>query len=188
MMYQSLEPEPEGAIFHKRSMPQDTHSSPHDTDTSIAYWLELNIQGHAQHCQPCASRVRRTCNARPVVGRWADGASKPKPLLDDEFELLDRVWARRLLHRAAVDASAPTVPRVGVVRGSNACHSPFDSCPTDLITRRRSNNWPCTSRAAAALRVSPEIMTYPGERLTCGENRLDSNRRSTALETRSSTS
>ena len=46
-MYQSLEPEPEGAIFQKRSMPQDMHSSPHDTDTSIAYWLETNIQGRA---------------------------------------------------------------------------------------------------------------------------------------------
>jgi hypothetical protein len=30
------------------------HSSPHDTDTSIAYWLELNIQGHAAHHQSLA--------------------------------------------------------------------------------------------------------------------------------------
>ena len=30
-MYQSLEPEPEGAICPKRSMPQATFSSPHDT-------------------------------------------------------------------------------------------------------------------------------------------------------------
>ena len=52
MMYQYLEPEPEGAICPKRSMPQALHSSPHDTlpvsrtDASIANWLGSNIQGH----------------------------------------------------------------------------------------------------------------------------------------------
>ena len=52
-MYQYLEPEPEGAICPKRSMPQALHSSPHDTlpvsrtDASIANWPGSNIQGHA---------------------------------------------------------------------------------------------------------------------------------------------
>ena len=45
MMYQCLEPKPEGAIFSKRSKPQGTDSSPHDTATSMANWLESNIQG-----------------------------------------------------------------------------------------------------------------------------------------------
>ena len=44
-MYQYLEPKPEGAIFSKRSKPQDAVSSPHDTGASIANWLESNIQG-----------------------------------------------------------------------------------------------------------------------------------------------
>jgi hypothetical protein len=44
-MYQSLKPEPEGAICRKRSMPQDDYSSPHDAGTSMSYWLETNIQG-----------------------------------------------------------------------------------------------------------------------------------------------
>jgi hypothetical protein len=53
MMYQYLEPEPEGAICPKRSMPQALHSSPHDTlpvsrtDASNANWLGSNIQGFA---------------------------------------------------------------------------------------------------------------------------------------------
>ena len=45
MMYQSLKPEPEGAIFPKRSMPQEDNSSPHDAGASMANWLETNIQG-----------------------------------------------------------------------------------------------------------------------------------------------
>jgi len=45
MMYQSLKPEPEGAIFSKRSVPQGTYSSPHDASASMANWLETNIQG-----------------------------------------------------------------------------------------------------------------------------------------------
>jgi hypothetical protein len=52
MMYQSLEPEPEGAICLQRSLPQALHSSPHDTDTSITYWLEMNIQGTAMLTGP----------------------------------------------------------------------------------------------------------------------------------------
>ena len=43
-MYQSLQPKPEGAFLHKRSMPHGTQSSPHDTGTSFANWLETNIQ------------------------------------------------------------------------------------------------------------------------------------------------
>ena len=44
-MYQSLEPEPEGAIFSKRSVPQGSYSSPHDAGASMANWLKTNIQG-----------------------------------------------------------------------------------------------------------------------------------------------
>ena len=50
-MYQSLVPEPEGAICPQRSTPQAIQSSPHDTqpvshtDVSVANWLVLNIQG-----------------------------------------------------------------------------------------------------------------------------------------------
>jgi hypothetical protein len=45
MMYQSLKPEPEGAISSKRSVPQGACSSPHDAGASMANWLETNIQG-----------------------------------------------------------------------------------------------------------------------------------------------
>jgi hypothetical protein len=45
MMYQSLKPEPEGAIFPKRSVPQEDNSSPHDAGASMANWLEAIIQG-----------------------------------------------------------------------------------------------------------------------------------------------
>ena len=45
MMYQSLEPEPEGAIFPKRSVPQEDYSTPHDAGASMPNWLETNIQG-----------------------------------------------------------------------------------------------------------------------------------------------
>ena len=44
-MYQYLEPKPEGIILPKRSMPQEAERAPHDTGTSIANWLEWNIQG-----------------------------------------------------------------------------------------------------------------------------------------------
>ncbi len=44
-MYQYLKPKPEGAIFSKRSKPQGTYSSPHDTRASIANWPESTIQG-----------------------------------------------------------------------------------------------------------------------------------------------
>ena len=45
MMYQSLKPEPEGAICPKRSMPQEEYSSPHDAGASMANWPETTIQG-----------------------------------------------------------------------------------------------------------------------------------------------
>jgi hypothetical protein len=45
MMYQCLQPEPEGAILPKRSAPQEVTSSPHDAGASMANWLETNIQG-----------------------------------------------------------------------------------------------------------------------------------------------
>jgi len=45
MMYQCFGLKPEGAIFSKRSKPQGTYSSPHDTATSMAEQLEMNIQG-----------------------------------------------------------------------------------------------------------------------------------------------
>jgi hypothetical protein len=45
MMYRSLQLKPEGTIFSKRSKPQGTDSSPHDTASSMAEQLEMNIQG-----------------------------------------------------------------------------------------------------------------------------------------------
>ena len=40
MMYQSLKPEPEGAIFPKRSVPQEDNSSPHDAGASMEQLAE----------------------------------------------------------------------------------------------------------------------------------------------------
>ena len=45
MMYLCLEPKPEVTISSKRSKPQEVVSSPHDSDTSMAYLLEWIIQG-----------------------------------------------------------------------------------------------------------------------------------------------
>ena len=52
MMYQSLKPEPEGAILSKRSVPQGTDSSPHDAGASMTNWLETNIQGDGSRFRP----------------------------------------------------------------------------------------------------------------------------------------
>src|SRR5262249_25834113 len=52
MMYQCLQPEPEGAILPKRSAPQEVTSSPHDADASMSNWLETNIQGGAVASTP----------------------------------------------------------------------------------------------------------------------------------------
>jgi hypothetical protein len=52
MMYQCLQPEPEGAILPKRSAPQEVTSSPHDAGASMANWLETNIQGGAVASTP----------------------------------------------------------------------------------------------------------------------------------------
>src|SRR5215469_7554998 len=51
-MYQYLEPKPEGTILPKRSMPQEAERAPHDTGTSMANWLEWNIQGGAVASTP----------------------------------------------------------------------------------------------------------------------------------------
>ena len=62
MMYQYLAPEPEGAIFCKRSMPQATYSSPHDTipvshtNPSIANWQEPSIQGNEEFSKEIGSQ------------------------------------------------------------------------------------------------------------------------------------
>src|SRR5882724_2608282 len=48
MMYQSLKPEPEGAISSKRSVPQAYYSSPHDAGASMTSWLITNIQGRSK--------------------------------------------------------------------------------------------------------------------------------------------
>ena len=52
MMYQCLQPEPEGAILPKRSAPQEVTSSPHDAGASMANWPETNIQGGSVSAAP----------------------------------------------------------------------------------------------------------------------------------------
>jgi hypothetical protein len=74
MMYQYLEPEPEGAICPKRSMPQALHSSPHDTlpvsrtDASIANWLGSNIQGHRHEHSSDGQTARALSLDRSLLG------------------------------------------------------------------------------------------------------------------------
>src|SRR5262249_59593086 len=60
-MYQYLEPKPEGTILPKRSMPQEAERAPHDTGTSMANWLEWNIQGGEVALTP-----RRPASAGPA--------------------------------------------------------------------------------------------------------------------------
>jgi hypothetical protein len=59
-------------------------------------------------------RQERTCSGLPVVGQWANGASKPKLLLDGQFEFPGGLWVRRLLQQPAADLSGLTVPRLGI--------------------------------------------------------------------------
>ena len=61
-MYQNLEPEPEGAICPKRSMPQSLLSSPHDT-LPVCLRLESFIQG----------------TATPAGSRWANDVRSRNP-------------------------------------------------------------------------------------------------------------
>src|SRR4051812_7277635 len=64
MMYQCLEPKPEGAICRKRSTPQDDYSSPHDTEASIANWPASNIRGWPDR-QDEAPHAERLADSRP---------------------------------------------------------------------------------------------------------------------------
>jgi hypothetical protein len=63
MMYQSLKPKPEGTIFSKRSKPQGTYSSPHDTAITMAEQLEMNIQGDRNY-------ERAAFELKAKRGRW----------------------------------------------------------------------------------------------------------------------
>jgi hypothetical protein len=72
MMYQCLQPEPEGVILPKRSAPQEVNSSPHDAGASMANWLETNIQGGDEALRT-GMLGRRT--ERGVVGRAPPGAT-----------------------------------------------------------------------------------------------------------------
>jgi hypothetical protein len=85
MMYQYLAPEPEGAIFCKRSMPQVTYSSPHDTfpvshtNPSIANWQESNIQGNEGNEGEERSRIWRMRKTRRGRDGLDDGRSRSRP-------------------------------------------------------------------------------------------------------------
>ena len=63
-MYQSLEPEPEGAICPKRSMPQALFSSPHDT---LPVCLLAGII-HTRHCSSDGTD-RKGQALPPEIGR-----------------------------------------------------------------------------------------------------------------------
>src|SRR6516225_3647844 len=75
-MYQYLEPKPEGTILPKRSMPQEAERAPHDTGTSMANWLEWNIQGGEVALTPSPQnrtgafqRIRLKPSRTPLAGR-----------------------------------------------------------------------------------------------------------------------
>ena len=68
MMYQNLVPKPKGTIFSKRSKPQGTYSSPHDTAASMAEQLEMNIQGDAD-------LFRHGVDRSPPLPFWAGRAA-----------------------------------------------------------------------------------------------------------------
>ena len=106
-MYQSLEPEPEGAIFPQRSLPQDMHSSPHDTDASIL--------AETEHT--------RTCNATPAASLWVEAVHNRNPFIAKRFGSPGNAWARLIpLSRGRMfELGPPHVPRP--VCGRGACRS-----------------------------------------------------------------
>ena len=73
MMYQRFGPKPEGTIFSKRSKPQGTYSSPHDTVASMAEQLEMNIQGDIERAEKVSGVECR--QKGPEQAATADGAA-----------------------------------------------------------------------------------------------------------------
>jgi hypothetical protein len=53
----------------------------------------------------------RARNASSVIGPWADGARKPKLLMDRQFALPGGAWARRLHQKPTVNVAGPTASR-----------------------------------------------------------------------------
>ena len=60
---------------------------------------------------PIFSAGRKTCSACQVVYQLADGAGKPKLLLDDGFGLPDGIWTRRLPQEAMANSAGRTASR-----------------------------------------------------------------------------
>ena len=79
MMYQCLEPKPEGTILSKRSKPQGTDSSPHDARASIANWLKSNIQGNEARRDGrqgvAAPHSSVEAGERPFRTPWSEGGA-----------------------------------------------------------------------------------------------------------------
>jgi hypothetical protein len=53
----------------------------------------------------------KTCSARSVVDDWANGASKPKPLIDGLCVFRDGIWTRLLLQQAMANVAGQSAPR-----------------------------------------------------------------------------
>src|SRR5262249_25205956 len=85
MMYQCLQPEPEGAILPKRSAPQEVTSSPHDAGASMANWLVTNIQGGGVAPTPSPQNrtgtfqhIRLKHRTTPLRGPTRRGSTGPR--------------------------------------------------------------------------------------------------------------
>jgi hypothetical protein len=96
---------------------------------------------------------RRTCSARSVVDHWANGASKPEPLLDGRVEFRDGIWARLLSQLAMASVGGQTALRPDICAWLN-CMS-FGS--SSSLTR----GW----RAHSAAGVSKKPPRRPGRGL-----------------------
>ena len=137
MMYQSLEPEPEGAICCKRSMPQDDYSSPHDAGASMGHWLESNIQGRAS--------PRPDRGVRPSGRSHSPAPALPSPHREGRPRPGPAAPARQRRHRHPVPGGhAPSPSR------RSSARSPFsgsaESCPQSRRSRCRSRRRPHGTR------------------------------------------
>ena len=182
MMYLCLEPKPEVAIFSKRSKPQGTNSSPHDTGASIANWLASNIQGDvANRCRRLgnlgnvrkkgvANRCRRLGNLGngnwvPHLSAWQSGQTgryswdSTRFTCGEGHETINANSAA--LYRPSWEyGPGPrrnlTVTRVGQTRlqpkTSDGCHCPIRA-PNGLSRRTHSRNRSTSGSVDTALRA-----------------------------------
>ena len=172
-MYQCLEPKSEVTILSKRSGPQGTGSSPHDSATSMSYWLKSNIQGDGS----CSVENPNSCNHYVMCDRSEDGLAalamvQPRTQRRTEQPLDHRVDCLHLpaltisslvpietpFHRKRpADRVFDPAPGRGIIGGASS----FFAVPS-LRARKRPAPPPFSEERGAEPAISPELWRRPG--------------------------